>query len=41
MIAFALGFGVYIWRRWRADVATARLPKEETERGDSPEDSGE
>ena len=27
MIVLALGFGVYIWRRLRADVAAARLPK--------------
>ena len=28
MIAAALIFGVYIWKRWRADVEAARLPKD-------------
>ncbi len=33
-IAAALGFGFYIWRRWRIDLEAARLPEtdeEETE----------
>ena len=28
-IAAALGFGYYIWKRWRADVEAARIPPSE------------
>lgn len=36
-IAAALGFGYYIWKRWRSDVEAARLPAEDSvEEEDAP-----
>ena len=36
-IAAALGFGYYIWKRWRADVEAARITDTNNEE-DAPED---
>ena len=39
LIAAALGFGVYIWKRWRIDVEAARIREDDNENTgeDAPE----
>lgn len=37
-IAAALGFGWYIWKRWHIDVEAARIPAQENEEEQAPEE---
>ena len=40
-IAVALGFGYYIWRRWRIDVEAARIREDSDEQEALPEEPAE